>query len=224
MSKSRGALTKWFLEPAGPDRVEVRGAAGRPPSDTHKVSATFRDGFRCSAAVMMGGLDAVRKAERTAGAILKKTGDLFETRGLGPFSETSVEVLGAEATEGPRARARGTRGVVLKSAARHPREAALALFSREIAQAATAMAPGLTGMVGGRPKVSPVIRLFSFLVPKSSVPVTLDLDAETLSVEMPSGGKAGGPTPLPEASHPPITTDGSETVPLVKLALARELA
>ena len=110
---------------------------------------------------------------------------------------------------------------MLKIAARHPQEQALALLSREIAQAATAMAPGLTGMVGGRPKVRPVIRLFSFLVPKSSVPVTLDLDGETLSVEMPSGVKSSGPAPSPEALHPPIAMEGRETVPLVKLALAR---
>jgi len=214
-------FSRVILNRTGPDRVEVKKAAGRPPTDTYKVSATYRDGFRCTTAVMMGGLDAVRKAERVADAILKKTGSLLEIRGLGPFSETSVEILGAETTYGPRARARDTREVVLKIAARHPQEQALALFSREIAQAATAMAPGLTGMVGGRPKVRPVIRLFSFLVPKSSVPVTLDLDGETLSVEMPSGVKSNGPAPSPEALHPLIAMEGRETVPLVKLALAR---
>jgi hypothetical protein len=209
------------LAQAGADRVAVKGARGRPPTDTYKVSATYMDGFRCTVAVMMGGLDAPRKAKRGARAILKKTGDLLAARDLGAFAEISVEVLGTETTYGPRARARDTREVVLKIAVRHPRREALILFSREIAQAATAMAPGLTGMVGGRPKVSPVIRLFSFLVPRDSVPVTLDLDGKTVPVAIPPGEEASRLVHPPE---PPPLSDPMENpvaVPLIRLALAR---
>ena len=35
------------------------------------------------------------------------------------------------------------------------------------------MAPGLCAFVGGRPKISPVLKLFSFLYPKSEVPATV---------------------------------------------------
>ena len=42
------------------------------------------------------------------------------------------------------------------------------LFAREFAAAGTSMSPGTTGLVGGRPTAAPVIRLFSFLVPKAS--------------------------------------------------------
>ena len=46
-----------------------------------------------------------------------------------------------------------SREVVLWLAVRHPQKVALELLAREIAPAGTGMAPGLTGMVGGRPKV-----------------------------------------------------------------------
>ena len=51
--------------------------------------------------------------------------------------------------------------MVVKLAVRHPRKGSPGAVLREIAQAATGMAPGLTGIVGGRPTVYPVIRLFS---------------------------------------------------------------
>ena len=103
------------------------------------------------------------------------------------------------------------------------------LFSREIAQAATGMAPGLTGLVGGRPAVWPKIRLFSCLVPKEMVQVSFSL-----------GGKPQD-TPQQESRLVTVTTDGAlpradrlsgesdhnadlETdtvVPLIQLAWAR---
>lgn len=98
---------------------------------------------------------------------------MFSLRGWGPYSETNIELLGSEATYGPHGRRRDNREVVIKLAVRHPNKQALVLFSREIAQAATGMAPGLTGIVGGRPTVYPVIRLFSFLIEKAPAPCTL---------------------------------------------------
>jgi len=46
--------------------------------------------------------------------------------------------------------------------------ASVSLFMRR----SSVTAPGLTGIVGGRPKVSPVFKLFSFLYPKSSLKVS----------------------------------------------------
>ena len=37
------------------------------------------------------------------------------------------------------------------------------------------MAPGLTGIVGGRPTVYPLIRLFSFLIDKTACTLEIDL-------------------------------------------------
>jgi hypothetical protein len=98
---------------------------------------------------------------------------MFSQRGWAPYSEVSIELLGSEATSAPRPACGQPRSGDQTRGA--PSEQALVLFSREIAQAATGMAPGLTGIVGGRPTVYPLIRLFSFLIDKTacSVPSTM---------------------------------------------------
>ncbi len=184
------------LEQDGDDRVRVSGARGRPPTDTYKVSATWPDGQRITVSFLMAGIDAPTKGRVVADAILKKTGAQFQALGLAPFRDTSVEILGSEATYGAHARRDDTREVVVKIAALHDDRKALGLFAREIAQAATGMAPGLSGLVGGRPKPVPRIRLFSTLVPKVDVTATVDLDGEPVEVGVPVG------EPLDPASWP----------------------
>ncbi|MEN0108636.1 MAG: acyclic terpene utilization AtuA family protein, partial [Pseudomonas sp.] len=161
-------FTQVHLSQAGHDRVQVTGAKGLPPTDQYKVSATYPDGFRCTASCLIAGIDAVAKARRVSQAIIAKTAEMFAERGWPGYLESHIELLGSEATYGPHGQRQDSREVVVKLAVRHAKKEALVLFSREIAQAATGMAPGLTGIVGGRPTVYPVIRLFSFLVDKSA--------------------------------------------------------
>ncbi|MEQ8664038.1 MAG: acyclic terpene utilization AtuA family protein, partial [Gammaproteobacteria bacterium] len=208
----------------GPDRVTVRGARGLPPGPDYKVSATFADGYRATAMVMLGGRDAAPKARRVAAAILARTRRLLAAAGHADYSEISVEVLGAEATYGPHARAERAREVVLKLAVRHPERAALEIFSREIFPAATAMAPGLTGFAGGRPAVQPVVRLFSCMVPKTHVTVTLDSASGSAPLPLPAAPATLPPAvPAPAAATPPTLPAAAEsiTVPLLRLARAR---
>ncbi|MBF1801852.1 acyclic terpene utilization AtuA family protein [Alloalcanivorax profundimaris] len=212
-------FTAVTLEQDGENRVRVSGARGRPPTDTYKVSATWPDGQRITVSFLMAGIDAPTKGRVVADAILKKTGAQFQALGLAPFRDTSVEILGSEATYGAHARRDDTREVVVKIAALHDDRKALGLFAREIAQAATGMAPGLSGLVGGRPKPVPRIRLFSTLVPKVDVTATVDLDGEPVEVGVPVG------EPLDPASlafsQGTDTAVGEVSVPLVKLAWAR---
>lgn len=207
------------VQQQGKHCVRLHGATGLPPTDQYKVSATWPDGFRCTASCLIAGIDAVAKAERVSQAIINKTSELFSQRGWAPYTEVSIELLGSEATYGAHAKRQDCREVVMKLAVRHPNKQALVLFAREIAQAATGMAPGLTGIVGGRPTVYPLIRLFSFLVDKAACEVQIDFNGERHPCTLPIADAPTLPAEPVDPAKPQGRADAS--VPLVKLAVAR---
>lgn len=215
------------LEQAGKDRVRVSGARGRAPTDSFKVSATYADGYRTAVTMMIAGRDAVEKAETVGKAILARSTRLMQEAGMPGFSETSVEVLGGEASYGGSSRARASREVVLKLAVRHPNKEALQIFGREIYPAATAMAQGLTGFAGGRPEPQPVVRLFSFLARKDGVPVEVEIDGNAIPVKASlAHPAASSPPDRQTVPSRPLTADrpGEQkvaTIPLVALAHGR---
>ncbi|WDG40973.1 DUF1446 domain-containing protein [Pseudomonas synxantha] len=212
-------LSQVKLQQQGKHSVRLHGARGLPPTDQYKVSATYPDGFRCTASCLLAGIDAVAKAERVSQAIINKTSELFSQRGWAPYTEVNIELLGSEATYGAQARREDCREVVVKLAVRHPSKQALVLFAREIAQAATGMAPGLTGIVGGRPTVYPLIRLFSFLIDKACCQVVIDYQGQRHAVELPASAAMLTPAAPIDPVKPQGRADAS--VPLVKLAVAR---
>jgi len=212
-------FTDVTLQQTGNNRVHVSGAKGFAPTGQYKVSATYPDGFRVTASFLLAGIDANQKAQKVSTAILRKVSSMLAEKGMDDFSQTHVELLGTEATYGANTRIQSAREVIVKIAASHQDKKALVLFSREIAQAATGMAPGITGIVGGRPKVSPIIRLFSCLVPKSSVTVSMTCSDNTLTVETDTiDHPFKEPVPAIESISPELSDC---TVPLVKLAWAR---
>jgi Acyclic terpene utilisation family protein AtuA len=166
------------LEQVTDDIVFVSGAIGTGPSDSYKVSATYPDGYKCTVTFLLAGIDAPAKAQAVAEAIIAKTSLMIEEKGLAPYSETNIELLGTETTFGNQARAQNCREVVVKISTASPDKKSLVLFSKEIAQAATGMAPGITGIVGGRPTVWPKIRLFSCLVSKDLLSPSVTLDGQ----------------------------------------------
>ncbi|MBU2293609.1 MAG: DUF1446 domain-containing protein [Gammaproteobacteria bacterium] len=214
-------FTQVQLSQVGENQVELKGARGLPPTDQYKVSATYPDGFRCTASCLMAGIDAVKKAQRVSQAIINKTEELFAERGWGPYKEVSIELLGSEATYGPRGQRADTREIVIKIAVRHAKKEALILFSREIAQAATGMAPGLTGIVGGRPTVYPVIRLFSVLTDKSACALEVEIDGERTAVAMPQIAVLDTTQIATDIPAPLPNDEADASVPLIKLAVAR---
>lgn len=211
------------IEEIGENRVRVSGAVGRAPTDRYKVSATYLDGFRAVAHLTIGGIEAREKAERTAQAILKRTRRIFTQLNLGEYRATSVEVLGAEAMYGPHAEpgARASREVVLKLSVSHAEKAALEIFAREIAPAGTSFSAGTTGFFGGRPTPQPIVRLFSCFIPKSALPIALDLDGRPQPLELPivAGDGEGAPAGKPDLR--PLEDGPRRAVPLVRLAYAR---
>jgi hypothetical protein len=221
-------FTQATYEQVGKDRVRVSGAKGRPPTDTYKVSTTWPDGYKLSTIFMLGGREAVAKGQASADAIIKKTRRMFRERNMGDYRDLSVEIIGGEATYGPHARTQDSREVVVKIAAKHDQKEALGLLGREIAPMATGGVVGMTGSFGaGRAAPSPVIRMFSCLVPKTLVPVTVEIDARSITMERAakSGGFTAADLPAEAPAALPLPTTGpnaaTATVPLVALAYGR---
>lgn len=175
------------LEQVGEDRVLVIGAKGRAPTQQYKVSATYPDGYRVLVSFLIAGREAPEKAQVIADAILTKCERVLALRSVPPFLEKSVEILGIESTYGANAQQINSREVVVKIAVKHMFKEACMFFASEIAQASTGMAPALAGIVGGRPKASPVIKLFSFLVDKSKLSVVIDINGQRQNIQIPSG-------------------------------------
>ncbi len=213
------------IEPSGEQRVDVRGARGLAPGPSYKVSSTYLDGFRCTAQLTIVGFDAVRKARRTADAILERTREMFRERGLADYSRTNIVVLGSEKSNfGPTARIAGLREAVLRVAVMHPQKAALDLFAREIAPAGTSWSPGTTG-ADGRPRPSPAIKQFAFLLDKERVEAKVSIGDQVIPVSIPA---RQGPVPPSSAQHPPLqqpaiapASPDMVEVPLLRLAWAR---
>ena len=216
-------FTEARYEQVGRDRVRVSGARGRPPTDSYKVSTTFPDGFKLASIFMLGGREAAAKGRHSAESIVKKTRRMLGEKGMADFRDVSIEVIGAEATYGPHSRAQDSREVVVKIAAKHDQKEALALLGREIAPMSTGGVVGMTGSFGaGRVSPQPVIRMFSCLVPKSRVPVVVDVDGHRIALQ--EGSRSGGfdAKSLPvEAPPAKPLTGATEAVPLVALAYGR---
>ncbi len=216
-------LTGVEIEEVGENRVKVSGAKGYPPTGTYKVSATYQDGWRATVQLTIAGIDAVGKAKKTADAILTRTRRMFQMLNMGDFRETHVEVVGAESMYGPNSRISKAREVQLRIAVKHDERQPLELFCREIAQAGTSMSPGTTGSGGGRQKPSPLVRLFSCLVPKEQVSVSVDLGNGIIKpVAIPTkGGFDRAKLPQVEAKAGTVPPGPTVTVPLVRIAWGR---
>ncbi|PJF03050.1 acyclic terpene utilization AtuA family protein [Acinetobacter seifertii] len=208
------------LEQVGEHRVRVTGATGQAPTTQYKVSATYPDGYRVLVSFLIAGREAPQKAQVIADAILSKCERVLAMRSVPPFSEKSVEILGIESTYGAHAQALNSREVVVKIAVKHMFKEACMFFASEIAQASTGMAPALAGIVGGRPKASPVIKLFSFLIDKNQSNIEIDFDGNRYPVEIPRGTSTEQFNTL--AAGESAVYQGNEIeVPLIEIAHAR---
>lgn len=208
------------LEQIGEHRVRVTGAKGQAPTTQYKVSATYPDGYRVLVSFLIAGREAPQKAQVIADAILTKGERVLAMRSVPPFSEKSVEILGIESTYGEHAQTLNSREVVVKIAVKHMFKEACMFFASEIAQASTGMAPALAGIVGGRPKASPVIKLFSFLIDKNQVRVEIDFEGSRYSVEIPRGTSTEQFNTL-EAGESAVYQGNEIEVPLIEIAHAR---
>lgn len=213
------------IEQIDAERVRVSGARGYAPTDTYKVSATAMQGYRSAGTLVIVGIDAVAKAERTGAAIVERTRKLVRDAGFADFSATHLEVIGAESSYGPHSRARSSREVMLRVVVDHADRRALEIFVREIAPAGTSWSPGTTGPGGGRAAVSPLVRPFSFLLEKDEAPASWTSRGEREAVPIET---FGGVVPVASGHDGPALASAAgdddeptERVALIRLAWAR---
>jgi len=203
------------------DQVRVAGATGRPAPASYKTSATFRDGYRIQTLWYFIGRDASAKARSFAKSAFKRANRKLAASGFDEYTETSIEAVGDDTHFGAFADAQDTRELAIKIAARHPDPKALTILLKEASGLALAAPPGLALYTGGRPSPSQVVRLFSFLVPKQDVPISIELDGKSLVYsENPVTIEASQPDAIDEPALPQSAGDMT-TVLLRDLAYGR---
>jgi len=207
------------IKNAGKDRVHVSGATGRPPPATLKICLTHADGYRGGHHFAFYGLDADRKAQCFADAALTRARRVLIAMNVQDYTETDVEIIGAESQFGNGRALAGPREVMVKIAARHPDPKAIGLLLREATGLALSAPPGLSGFAGTRPKPSPVMRLFSFELPKTDVDITIDGEPDNWDVSA-TGARSAPPAPIAPPPRPECD-DPMIEVPLVELAWGR---
>jgi hypothetical protein len=179
------------------------------------------DGWRAQAQLLITGIDAAKKAQRSGEAILARTRAIFGRMKFADYLATNIEVLGAEHQYGPHARTREVREAILRVTVRHENPKALGVFTREVAPAGTSWSPGTTGASGGgRGKPSPNVRLFSFLLSKGAVHARVKIGGETIEVAIPPG-QAADQAPLFERLPEQAAGADSVQVPLIRVAHGR---
>jgi hypothetical protein len=209
------------LTEVGENLVEVTGATGLPAPDTYKVCSTYADQFRGGTTMTFYGFDADKKANKLAAAIFTASRRTLKMFGLDDYSETSVELIGAESQYGANTAVANCRELSMKIAVKHADPAGISVLLKECVGLGLATPPGLSGFAGARPKPSPVVRLFSFALPKGNMPIQIEFDGTYIDCPDTLGTALNRDQiirPEPPAKIP--DTDRVE-VPLIKLALAR---
>ena len=214
-------FTKVTINDLGNNRVLVKGATGSAPTNQYKVSATYMNGYRVAGTLVIAGRSAKEKGELIAQAIIKKCSRILTNNGFEQFKNTSYDLIGTDSIYGSKNSRNNSKEIVLRLMATHSEKDALIILSKEMAQAATGMAAGVINYLGGRPRVSASIHLFSFLITKDQVPIIMDLNNKKIKVNIPYDG---GFIPV-AADKQTISTSLDKnmktSVPLIKLAYAR---
>ena len=210
------------LREISPDRVEVSGARGSAPTGSYKVTATYLDGYRGGMLLSFTGFDAADKARSFAVAALERCSRALSETQMLPLSETSVEVIGSEDQYGDFARPTDGREVVLKIAAKHPEAKGIAALVKAVTGLALAAPAGLAIFQAGRPRPSPVVRHFSFLLPKPQVSAKVSVSGTSMEIDT-GPGAFFDPASVARPDLPIAPPDEHDTVeiPLLQLAWAR---
>ncbi len=161
------SLMSLKLQPDGEDRIRITGAKGRAPTDSYKVSASYRDGYKTEAMLLIFGQHARQKAKLCGKLLLGRV-----HRAGFHIERSNVECLGdLSAAPGVifEPVERDLLEVVLRVALASHQKAALEYFAKEVASLVTAGPQGVTGYSAGRPKVRPLFGFWPCLIKKELV-------------------------------------------------------
>ncbi|MEP2381825.1 acyclic terpene utilization AtuA family protein [Parasphingorhabdus sp.] len=210
------------LSEIAPDRVKVTDATGLPAPDTYKTCATYSDGWKMVAPFFFVGEDAGRKARSFADNALKRARKKLRASNAGDYDEVLIETLGDDSHYGAFGHAAAASEVVLKIGVKHRDPKATLLLLKEATGMGLATPPGLALFSGGRPKPSPVVRLFSLLVPKSEISVSVTVGENSEPFLEPAGKPFDNSAiNRPACPEKPDTADPMTEVPLIRLAWGR---
>lgn len=161
-------FTSIKLEQAGDNRVHVQGIAGRPETDTYKISASYNDGYKLSSTLVYSWPGALRKAKK-AGEILKGRADKL---GLS-YDDFRVEYVGVNGcSEEPVTQQhleQEQEEVQLRVSLSGSSKEDLNRFGKEMAPLILTGPSGVTGFAGGRPKASGIVAYWPALLDKKAV-------------------------------------------------------
>jgi hypothetical protein len=210
------------IEAVDRDRVRVVGARGRPRPQTLKVCATYEDGWRAGTVAFFHGEEAAEKARAFGKSVIRRAQAILRDANAADFSEVCIEVTGDGSVYGQPYETDRSWDVALKLAVRHPEEKGAGLILKEFSGHGLGGPPGLCAFAGTRPQPSPVIRLFSFLIGREEVGLTLSMNDGAMALDDGLTRDMASVSP-PEAEQPPEPTLSGPLieVPLIRLAYAR---
>ena len=200
--------------------VSVSPAKGHGAPEDYKACATYHDGWKTLSLWMFVGEKARAKGEAYGKAALTRTRKKLQAKNQPDFTEASLSFFGNEGHYGDFKGKTNSREVVMKLAAKHKDKDPCALLYKEATGLALATPAGLVSPSATRPKPSPVVRLFSFTVPKSKIQIEIDVDGHktifpNASLILYRGSAESFKHPIPDMSGELID------VPLSKLAFVR---
>lgn len=156
------SILSLVLEETGDDRVLVKGALGSPPTDSYKVSVTYRAGYKAEGMIALYGEDLLEKAQLAGELVLEKV----KAQGYA-WEKSRIELIGGGAMA--HAKPAGLKEGMLRIAIRSLQREAVECFSKEIASLVTCGPPGTTGYSSGRPSVRPAFGFWPCLIEKSKL-------------------------------------------------------
>jgi hypothetical protein len=203
-------FTTVTMEQVGENRVLVKGATGRPPTDTLKACATWDDGWRAVVYQPIIGKDAPAKAAKQAEALFERGRLMLRGRNMADWRRTECVPIG------------GNEEVVAKLVVEHDEALGVQMFAREQFAAISAMAPGTSVSFGVQ--VQPCMSLIGFLVPRDQVVARVDGEAALPAAGQDATSISRHAVPVSTApAHPQTPAPGEAVIGAVleDLAFAR---